>query len=542
MESIITKSSLKSRIILRLILVCFICCVTAATSSAATDYSPTGGWRTSTPEKQGMHSGMLADMLENVRENAYAIESITIIRNGYMVVDAYFYPFAKDKKHIIHSCTKSITSALVGIAIEKGHIKNVNQPLVEFFPEKTISNLDDYKRAITLENLLTMASGLKCRDSYLYKWKGLTEMKNSGDWSQYMIDLPMAEAPGEKFEYCNGVSYLLSVIIQKTTNMKTLHFARKYLFGPLGITDVKWRTSPQGVDIGWGEMWLKPHDMAKIGWLYLNRGRWDGKQIIPAAWVETSTQGHVNSTLFPRYGYQWWVGPSYYMAVGYKGQFIYVIPEKNMVVVFTAALPGRDFYISKELLDEYIIPAAVFSKPLPANPKEMARLDSLLKKCAEAPSEGFIWISEKEGAAKDGVFVRTASPAFKFEYPKGSRKRATDAPDQIMAMENPAGVVFQASVADIPEGMKIRDVGPKVLAVVLENIGSNVEVISNREIKLKDGSKAYRTDIKWLFQGSFSLTTLVVSAFKDGKWVFLTAHPWQSPNEVASIVESLTFQ
>ena len=220
-----TTLRLKSYTIRRIILVCFICCFNAATSSAATDYSPTEGWRTSTPEEQGMQSGTLADMLANIKEEGYAIESITIIRNGYIVTDAYFYPFTKDTKHIIHSCTKSITSALVGIAIGKGHIKNVSQPMLEFFPEKSIANLDDYKRAITLENLLTMASGLQCRDSYLYKWKGLMEMKNSGDWAQYMIDLPMTEAPGESFEYCNGVSYLLSVIIQKTTNMKTLDFA-----------------------------------------------------------------------------------------------------------------------------------------------------------------------------------------------------------------------------------------------------------------------------------------------------------------------------
>ena len=400
-----TTLCLKRYTILRIILACFICCFNAATLSAATDYSPAEGWRTSTPEKQGMQSGMLADMLENVKEKGYAIESITIIRNGYIVTDAYFYPFEKDTKHIIHSCTKSITSALVGIAIDKGHIKNVNQPVLEFFPEKTIDRLDEHKRAITIENLLTMASGLQCRDSYLYKWKGLMEMKNSGDWAQYMIDLPMAEAPGESFEYCNGVSYLLSVIIQKTTNMKTLDFAIKYLFGPLGITDVKWRTSPQGVDIGWGEMWLTPYDMAKIGWLYLKKGQWDGKQIIPAAWVEASTRRHISSTLFPHYGYQWWIDASYYMAVGYKGQFIYVVPEKNMVVVFTGALPGGDFYKPTTLLNEYIIPAASSSKPLPANSKEEARLNSVLRKCAEAPSQGFIWISEKDGVAKNGVFM-----------------------------------------------------------------------------------------------------------------------------------------
>jgi len=319
MENIMTTLRLERYIIQRIILVCLICCFNVATSSAATDYSPTEGWRTSTPEKQGMHSGMLADMLENIKERGYAIESITIIRNGYIVADAYFHPFEKDTKHIIHSCTKSITSALVGIALDKGHIKNVNQPILEFFPEKSIANPNEHKRAITLENLLSMASGLQCRDSYLYKWKGLMEMQKSGDWAQYIIDLPMAEAPGEKFEYCNGVSYLLSVIIQKTTHMKTLAFARKYLFGPLGIADVKWRSSPQGIEIGWGEMWLKPHDMAKISWLYLNRGQWDGNHIVPAAWVEASTRGHISSTLFPRYGYQWWIDASYYMAVGYKG-------------------------------------------------------------------------------------------------------------------------------------------------------------------------------------------------------------------------------
>ena len=99
-------------------------------------------------------------------------------------------------------------------------------------------------------------------------------------WAQYVLDLPMEVTPGEKFEYCNGVSYLLSVIIQNTTKMKTLDFARKHLFEPLGIIDIEWERSPQGIDAGYGEMWLKPHDMAKFGWLYLNKGRWGNKQIV----------------------------------------------------------------------------------------------------------------------------------------------------------------------------------------------------------------------------------------------------------------------
>ena len=265
--------------------------------TAAANTYPSAGWRTSTPEEQGMHSKILADMLEWIQIKSYSIDSITIIRNGYMVADVYFHPFSKGQKHIIHSCTKSIMSALIGIAIDKGYIKNVDQPIVDIFSDREISNLTEHKKSITLENLLTMASGLECRDSYLYNWVGLEEMKNSSDWAQYVLDLPMAEPPGERFEYCNGVSYLLSVIIQKTTNMRTLEFAKKNLFGPLEITDVRWQTSPQGIDIGWGRMWLKPHDMAKIGWLYLNNGRWGNKQIVSTMWVEASTRIQIDATV-----------------------------------------------------------------------------------------------------------------------------------------------------------------------------------------------------------------------------------------------------
>ena len=119
----------------------------------------------STPEEQGMKSDILADMLDFVQKHGFRIDSISIVRNGYLVLDANFYPFSRDQKHTIHSCTKSIMSALIGIAIDKGYIKSVNQPIMEFFPGKTFSNLDEAKQSITLENLLTMASGLKCRDS-----------------------------------------------------------------------------------------------------------------------------------------------------------------------------------------------------------------------------------------------------------------------------------------------------------------------------------------------------------------------------------------
>jgi CubicO group peptidase (beta-lactamase class C family) len=353
----------------------------------ANDY-PTPGWQISTPEAQGVRSQLLADMIEHIEKNRFNIDSISIIRNGHMVLDAYFGPFSKGQKHPIYSCTKSIMSALIGIAIDKGYIQTVDQPIMGFFPDKEFANMDEIKKSITLENLLMMASGLKCRDSYLYRWAGLREMKYSYDWAQYVLDLPMSEAPGEKFEYCNGVSYLLSVIIQNTTKMKTLDFARKHLFESLEIFDVEWERSPQGVDIGYGRMRLNPNDMAKIGLLYLNKGRWGNKQILPSAWVEVSTRAHIAAKPFDQYGYQWWVDSAgNYAAAGYKGQRIFVAPEKSLVVVITADLTSIESTTSDYLLLSYIIPAAASDSRLPANTDEQARLRELVKEAARASTK-----------------------------------------------------------------------------------------------------------------------------------------------------------
>jgi len=523
-------------------------CLFYLTSSALADYWPTEGWRASTPEEQGMDSKTLADMLEWIQTKSYSIDSITIIRNEFIVTDAYFDPFSKEQKHIIHSCTKSIMSALIGIAIEKGHIKNIDQPIVDIFSDREISNLNEYKKDITLENLLTMASGLQCRDSYLYKWVGLYEMQKSTDWTQYILDLPSVEPPGERFEYCNGVSYLLSAIIQKATNMRTLEFAQKNLFEPLGIIDVKWQTSPQGIDIGWGRMWLKPHDMAKFGWLYLNKGRWGNKQIIPTKWIEASSRIQIDATViellqisdvFDHYGYQWWVDfDGYYAAVGYKGQGIYVAPEKNIVTVFTGDIVGGAALIVKNLFDSFILPAAISQKPLPFNPEENERLDVLIASISKDSTPGFIWTSEKEGLAKGGVFKRATLPAFRFEYPQGSRKAAIEYPSQTMRMKTPGNVFFSASVMSIPDGVKLEDFGPKYYAPDLPN----VQVISNKKITLKCGTSAYRTDMKWLWKYNIQLLSVIVSAYKDGKCVFITTQSREYQDEITSIVESLEFE
>jgi CubicO group peptidase (beta-lactamase class C family) len=340
---------------------------------------PTKAWSTSTPEEQGMDSQPLAEMFESIRERGYSIDSATVIRNGTIVADATVYPFKPDSPHAIHSCTKSVVSALIGIAIDQGHLEGLEQPVLDIFPKRTVAHLDADKQAMTLEHVLMMASGLECRDSYLYRWRGLQQMRQSDDWVQFVLDLPMAEPPGTRFEYCNGGSLLLSDIIQEATGVSAVEFAQKHLFTPLGIEDVRWPTNPQGISIGWGELHMKPRDMARIGYLYLNEGQWDGEQIVSAEWVRASTRKHIPATLQDGYGYHWWVADDgVFMALGYAGQYIVVVPEQELVVVFTSDLAEQDFYVPQDLLNAFIIPAVESSGRLPANPDGVARLEAAI--------------------------------------------------------------------------------------------------------------------------------------------------------------------
>jgi CubicO group peptidase (beta-lactamase class C family) len=371
-KSIYTK---RNKIILWLVLLLIWLSCSLAWSESH-DYWPTQAWRTSAPEEQGMNSDILADMISLITKTANSIDSVTVIRNGYIVLDAYFYPFQKDNAHIIHSCTKSITSTLVGIAIDKGYIKNVNQGLLDFFPEITPANMTEHKKNITLENILTMATGLECRDSKEYNFQGIWKMWKSNNWTQYMLDLPMIESPGHNFDYCNGAAYLLSAMIQKSSGMRSLKFAMDNLFSPMGITDVKWQSNPQGIDVGYGQMWLKPHDMAKFGWLFLKKGKWNDNTIVSEEWVNAATKGYLEATKFDKYGYQWWVdNDGYYAAVGYEGQRIFVVPKHNMVVVFTSS---KFLMEPNILMKEYIIAAVESDTPLSVNTDGKTRLNMLV--------------------------------------------------------------------------------------------------------------------------------------------------------------------
>lgn len=519
-------------------------------SIASAEASSANYWQTSTPEKQGMDSKKLADMMEYIKKEELNIDSISIVRNGQMVLGANFYPFTGDRIHNLFSCTKSVMSALVGLAIDKGYIKSVNQPVTDFFTDREIAHLSALKKSITLENLLTMTSGLECRDSYLYNWAGLAEMRKSGDWTQHVLDLPMAEPPGKRFEYCNGNSQLISAIIQKTTNMTTLNFARKYLFEPLDITAVDWKTSPKGIEQGYAGIWLHPHDLAKFGQLYLNKGKWGEKQIISPEWIDFSTRGHVDAHGFKHYGYHWWVdsigfwwfnSSDYFIAIGSNGQCVFVMPDKNIVIVFTGNMKEKkSVMINMNLILDYIVPALSSSKELPRNDKELDRLNAMIKEAAQPVA--CIWSSKDEGFAQDGLFQRTSMPQFQLKYPVMSHKAAIKYKNQIMRMYFDVDS-FSASVIDIPAGIGLKEFGPEYyLRNGFFEKPSNIKVVNNEKILLAGGTEAYKTEISWKWNNTLPITTYLVSAYNDDKCIYVDAHAWKHHEILKSTVESLLFK
>jgi CubicO group peptidase (beta-lactamase class C family) len=323
-------------------------------------YYPTEGWRYAEPETMDMDSEKLLEMVQAVNEQGIGADSLLVARDGYVVLDAYFSPFDERETHITYSCTKSVVSTLIGIAVKDGYLDSLDVKLLEIFDNRNVENPSGWKSEITLENLLTMTAGIDGRDSYLYDWEGLERMHSTNDWVTYILGLPMASEPGTRFEYTNGVSHILSAIISETTGMHAAEYAEENLFNALGISDYSWNTDPTGVNWGYSGLYLTPQDMAKIGYLFLNHGVWEGEELLSEEWVKQATMKHVDAnTLFPGYGYQWWVSPNgYYTALGYKGQFIHVVPEHDLVMVTTSS-SEEDFGNIQQLLEAYVIPAVI---------------------------------------------------------------------------------------------------------------------------------------------------------------------------------------
>jgi CubicO group peptidase (beta-lactamase class C family) len=350
---------------------------------------PTKAWEISTPEEQGIDSRAVARLIDDV--GSYKQDSLLIIRNGRIVADAYYAPYVAGVRHDLRSVTKSFLSTAIGVLVQQGKLESVDRPVLDFFPDRTIANLDERKRAITVQHLLDMASGIAWVERVHTPDESLFRMYTSPDPTGFVLDQPMSDPPGEKFAYKGGDTYLLSAVITKVTGQNALEFAKRELFAPLGITDVRWAPiDKQGVVTGEAGMRLTPHDMAKLGYLYLRDGVWDGKRIIPAAWVERVRRGMV-ATDFGKYANLWWSVPDrdVFMALGRHGQSIVVFPRLDVVAVLTGVVPDNERRYPVSTLIDQIATAVRSDKPLPPDPEgEAALRASVLKAASEKAAVG----------------------------------------------------------------------------------------------------------------------------------------------------------
>jgi CubicO group peptidase (beta-lactamase class C family) len=310
-----------------------------------------------------------------------------IVRHGYIVAEAYASLITPETTHQSYSYAKSVTGALIGALLQDGLLENIDMPVVSLFPDDTIANLDERKEAITVRDLLTMAPGLEANDLEIMM-TGLqapaTEdlMYVSEDWLQFALDQPMATGPGTQWNYNNMFTHILSGIITELTGMSASEYANEKLFAPLGIVDPPWGATANGITYGFSDLHVSPRDMAKIGYLYLNHGQWDGQQIIPSDYADASLVRQIR-TPFPdsSYGYQWWhfdsINASF--ALGHGGQYIMLFPDKDMLLIATGGLTEIFRFIMQAApMAASAAALTTADEPLVENPDGAAQLEAAL--------------------------------------------------------------------------------------------------------------------------------------------------------------------
>lgn len=376
--------------------------------AAASTSWPGETWQISTPVAEGFDPAPIDAFIADIEVGKYdLVDHLLIIRHGRVVVDQSFsqdygavsaalepdqkvglnrtdeqynyedpnwHPFYKGTAlHSMQSITKSVTSAAIGVALDEGLIESVDVPILGYFDAYEFDRSDPRKAKITLEDLLTMRSGIDwvTEGSFSDPNHSTVGLEASTNWIQFVLDRPMDQLPGTVWEYNDGASVLIGKILREATGERVEDWARDKLFGPLGITDFYWKTTPDGETDTEGGLFLKAHDLARIGHLFVNDGEWNGKQVLSADWIAASVKPHIadvspsNDGRNSGYSYQWWV-PEHengeakvYGGIGFGGQRLIVVPEHNIVAVLT----GWNIFGNPEpvevALREQVIPDAL---------------------------------------------------------------------------------------------------------------------------------------------------------------------------------------
>ena len=328
-------------------------------------------WEFDAPEHHGMDSAVLEAM--HAALPGSGVHSVVTAMDGVIIDEYYEDGYDADTLFPIHSASKSFTSALIGIAIDEGYIDSIDDPISKYLPQ-VLEQEDTRKQQITLRHLLTQTSGLEW-----YEWgsgySNWAEFRSADNWVDYILGRNLIYEPGTVFNYSTGNTHLLSAILEAATGVGQEEYCRTHLFDPMGITEYHWNTDPQGIVDGGNGLEISARDAAKFGQLFLNGGVWNGQQLVPADWVAESTSAKNSGAgdATGSYGYQWWMRsftPGYYgtytllypsasydmyFAFGHGGQFIHVIPDLNMVCVFTSSCASS--YDPRPYLTDYVLAA-----------------------------------------------------------------------------------------------------------------------------------------------------------------------------------------
>jgi len=285
-----------------------------------------------TPESQGISSSGIAEFIRTADKEVDSMHSFMLVRHGKVVAEAWWEPESASKPHVLWSLSKSFTSTAVGLAVHEGKL-NIDDKILAFFPDETPKDISENLKEMRVKDLLSMATGHQTEVS----------LRGEKDWITAFLKHPVPFSPGTHFKYNTPATFMQSAIVQKVTGQKVVDYLQSRLFEPLQIDPPKWDENPQGISIGGYGLYLKTEDIAKFGQLYLQKGVWNGKQIIPASWISDATSKQVSNGTKPTsdweqgYGFQFWrCRHEAYRGDGKDGQFCVVLPKQDAVVVMTA--------------------------------------------------------------------------------------------------------------------------------------------------------------------------------------------------------------
>jgi CubicO group peptidase (beta-lactamase class C family) len=327
------------------------------------------------PESQGIASSAILQFVEAVDTQLHELHSFMLLRHGCVVAEGWWSPYAPQKLHMLFSLSKSFTSTAVGLAVSEGRL-TVDDPVLSFFPDVAPTEVSEHIVAMRVRHLLSMSTGHD-----VDTMPRLVEQPD-GVWTRGFFEVPVVHQPGTHFLYNTGATYMLSAIVQKLTGMRLTDYLKPRLFDPLGIEEVSWEVSPEGIDTGGFGLNIKTEDIARFGQLYLQKGLWQGKQILPEAWIEEATSRQISngegaeSDWTQGYGYQFWrCRHGGYRGDGAFGQYCIVMPEQDAVLAITGGI--GDMQIPMNLVWDILLPA-MGANTLPEDRKTQAALDKKL--------------------------------------------------------------------------------------------------------------------------------------------------------------------